>query len=666
MFLPADTEMCRKLPHPASLLTRLLLVMFTLLVALPFAHARETVPSPKHLLIVTVTKGFRHKDSIPVAEQALKELGETNQTWTVDYVRTDEEMAQKMSATGLKAYDGIVFASTTGELPLPDRGAFLQWIRDGHAFIGIHAATDTFHQWPDYIEMIGAHFKTHGPQVFVECLSQDRTHPAMRFWGGDRLIFDEIYQFDKYDPATFHHLIDMDRHPNTKVPGDYPVAWCKEYGKGRVFYTALGHRPDVWKSLVYQQHLLGGIRWALGLDPGNATPQRQATSLPSASAARVMESNPPMPEQNSQNSQNTPDSWNRRDLLGRGSLLALGLLVGGATGLRAEELIPSPATLFAVEEDATPPVPVTVAVIGLGEQGRALLTSLIHVPGAQIAYVCDDYEAAHPKALEIVPKAQAVKDYHQVLNDKAVQAVFVATPTHLHKQIVLEAIQAGKHVYCEAPLAGSIDDARAIAKAALATAPRQTFHTGLQQRTNPQHKHVLGFVRTGALATIAQAKSTWHKKDSWRRQAPNDTRQAALNWRLKQATSTGLMGEIGIHQVDVTSWFLKKLPTAVTGFGGIMAWNDGRDVPDTVQCIVEYPGSVRLAYDATLANSFDGAYELFQGTDSAVLIRDGRAWMFKESDSTELGWEVYAYKEKVGEDTVLPLLPMPPNCWRRA
>ncbi len=355
----------------------------------------------------------------------------------------------------------------------------------------------------------------------------------------------------------------------------------------------------------------------------------------------------------------------RRALLGRGGALALGLLVGGASGLHAEEITAPPAgTAPAVPQnapnpakpDGVPPTPVGCAVIGLGEQGRELLTALQYVPGANLVWVCDTYEQSHKKALELFPKARAATDYKQVLDDKAVQAVWVATPSHLHKQIVLDALAAGKHVYCEAPLAHTLDDARAIAQAAKAASPRLIFHTGLQQRTNPQHNHVLQFVRTGALANVAACRSQWHKKTSWRRKAPTDARQTALNWRLQRETSPGLMGEIGIHQADVTNWFLKGVPTAVSGFGGTLAWNDGRNVPDTVQTIFEYPNNVHLSYDATLANSFDGAYELFQGTDAAVLLRDGRAWMFKEADAPALGWEVYAYKEKLGDETGIALV----------
>lgn len=360
------------------------------------------------------------------------------------------------------------------------------------------------------------------------------------------------------------------------------------------------------------------------------------------------------------NSRNNEETLNRRDLLGRGSALALGLLVGGAGNLRAEELIPEeqPASAAAAQAAASGPAPaaVTCAVIGLGDQGRELLTSLSYVPGANIKYVCDTYANAHKRALERAPKATAVDDYKKVLDDRAVQAVWVATPSHLHRQVVLDALQAGKHVYCEAPLASSIDDAKAIALAAKAASPKQIFHAGLQQRTDSIHKHVLQFIRTGALGNVAQTKAGWHKKTSWRRAAPTDERQNALNWRLRKESSGGLMNEIGIHQIDIASWYLDALPVAVSGFGSIVAWKDGREVPDTVQCVLEYPGGIHLAYDATLANSFDGAQELFQGMNAAVMLRGGRAWMFKEADAPALGWEVYAYKENIGDETGIALV----------
>ena len=235
----------------------------------PMLRGMVRADDRKHLLVVTVTKGFRHKDSIPIAEASISQWGARSGAYDVTYVRTDEEMQTRMTAGALRHYDGVVFASTTGTLPLPDREAFLTWIREGHAFIGVHAAADTFHDWPAYREMLGAEFKTHGAQVTIQALYADADHAATRNWGGWRLIHDEIYQFKNYDPALAHPLLYMDKHPNTHAPGLYPIAWCKAYGKGRVFYTSLGHRPDVWANPVYQTHLQQGILWSLGLVGGS-------------------------------------------------------------------------------------------------------------------------------------------------------------------------------------------------------------------------------------------------------------------------------------------------------------------------------------------------------------------------------------------------------------
>jgi predicted dehydrogenase len=127
---------------------------------------------------------------------------------------------------------------------------------------------------------------------------------------------------------------------------------------------------------------------------------------------------------------------------------------------------------------------------------------------------------------------------------------------------------------------------------------------------------------------------------------------------LSQATSIGLIGEIGIHDLDTAAWFFKDRPISVAGQGAIMAWNDGREVADTIQAVVEFGRHVRLLYDCTIVNSFDGHYQLFCGSDSAIVIRDSRAWMIKETDAPLLGWEVYARKDefKPGKDTGISLV----------
>lgn len=300
---------------------------------------------------------------------------------------------------------------------------------------------------------------------------------------------------------------------------------------------------------------------------------------------------------------------------------------------------------------AGPPVP--CAVIGLGPQGREIMGSLAKTGYTPCVAVCDTYSSPAwlKKATESAPGAKFYTDYRKLLEQKDVAAVFVATPSHRHREIVIDALQAGKHVYCEAPLATTIEDAQAIAKAGLAS--KTVFQAGLQYRANKQHNHVIKFI--GDLKKCVGGQAQWHRRGTWLRGAPTEERQRELNWRLYKETSPGLLGEVGIHQIDIISWFLKSLPLSVSGFGALMAWGkDGMQVPDTVQVVLEYPKNVRFCYDATLVSSFGGAYEMLLGDQLSILIRDQRAWMFKEADSSLLGWEVYAKKERfgIGDDTL--------------
>lgn len=226
----------------------------------------------KQLLVVTHTAGFRHTDSIEVGEKILAQLAEQSGRFSVSYCRTAEEVQKMLTPEYLNEHhiDGVIFLNTTGDIGIPDLKAFLEWLKGGKAFIGIHAATDTYHNRPEYIEMIGGEFAYHGQQTKVRARVEDKKHPATAHLGDEWSIFDEIYLFKENTRDRVKVLLSMDHHPddgtpNAGKPGDYLLAWCREYGKGRVFYTALGHRVDVWLNPDYQKHLLGGIEWALRL-----------------------------------------------------------------------------------------------------------------------------------------------------------------------------------------------------------------------------------------------------------------------------------------------------------------------------------------------------------------------------------------------------------------
>ena len=290
-----------------------LVLLLALLAGLAMTGCAPAAAQPKKILLVTVTTGFRHS-SIETAEKVLRELAVKSGEFVV--VSTSEHpaypkygpgvtadpmpgvrqvLADMMSVAALQTYDGIFFVSSTGELPLPDKAAFFTWVADGHAVMGAHAASDSLHETPEYAAMLGGEFAIHGLQTVGRMVNFDPAHPATAAWGKSRDVFDELYMFKpNYDRAKVHSLLSMTERPAdglapTGAPGWFPVSWSKLSGKGRIFYTSLGHREDVWDPAwkepngqrrnppevaeAFQQHLLGGIRWALGLAEGEATPQ---------------------------------------------------------------------------------------------------------------------------------------------------------------------------------------------------------------------------------------------------------------------------------------------------------------------------------------------------------------------------------------------------------
>ena len=347
-----------------------------------------------------------------------------------------------------------------------------------------------------------------------------------------------------------------------------------------------------------------------------------------------------------------PSDLNRRNFL-KGTSVATLFSALAAVELKAADSQPVATTSGGTPIPVGPPL--KCGVIGCGHWGREILKTLGRLPNAPVVAICDTYGAYLRRSKSLAPEAKTYEDYQQLLADKDVEGVIVATPTHQHLQVVLDALKAGKHVYCEAPLASTVEDARAIAKAVKAS-PKSFFQSGLQLRSDGQRRFLLDLIRSGVIGKKLKMRTQWHKKESWRRISPNPDREKEINWRLSNATSTGLMGEIGIHQVDVASWYLNLRPTAVTGFGGLINWKDGREVYDTVQAIVEYDGGVTCSCECTLANSFESNYEILYGTESAIMMRQEKAWLFKEVDAPLLSWEVYARKEEFYKETGLALM----------
>jgi hypothetical protein len=237
------------------------------------------------VLYVTHSAGFRH-DSIVVSRQALQSFEGIEVTAT-------EDLSQ-IAAENLRNFD-VLFFFTSGELALTDRQKqdLLAFVRDGKGFGGVHSATDTLYAWPEYGDLIGGYFDGHPWAQEATIDVEDPDHPATRHLGSSFRIAEELYQFRNWSRDRVRVLLTLDtRSVDLRAPGinrsdgDFALAWVKTYGRGRVFYTALGHVDDTWRDRRFQTLIRNALLWLAGEASGDATPR--AAPRPVLSAGGVV------------------------------------------------------------------------------------------------------------------------------------------------------------------------------------------------------------------------------------------------------------------------------------------------------------------------------------------------------------------------------------------
>ena len=258
-----------------SLLTLIAALIFVVIGSVVTAPAVSAQPVPNRsgskagqkklrLLYVTQSMGFRHQ-SLHKSEEVMEQLGNKN-----DFEVTLTQMAQlKLTAANIKNYDVIVFY-TTGELPLSDdqKTLLLNWIKGGKLFLGLHSATDTFYKWPEYGEMINGWFDGHPwtQETEVTIKVDDRSHPITSHLPESMTFKEEIYQLKEFNPEKVKVLVSLDTtKTNMTLKGirakQFPLVYFRDYGKGKVVYNAIGHRPDIWTSEWYQTMIVNTIKW---------------------------------------------------------------------------------------------------------------------------------------------------------------------------------------------------------------------------------------------------------------------------------------------------------------------------------------------------------------------------------------------------------------------
>jgi hypothetical protein len=258
-----------------------------LLLALALPLGSQVQPPKKKLLAIGVVKGFEH-DSVSHGLATLEKLGRQTGLWDT-YIRTDTELLTKEklaagNAKNLTYFDAVVFY-TTGDLGLTDQQKkdLLSFVHDdGKGFLGVHSATDTYYNWPEYGELIGAYFDQHPwGQVHCTIRTEDKTFPATAHFPASFPFYDEIYQFKEpysreklrvlmsVDPAS----VDLTNRNVHRTDKDFAVTWVHNYGKGRVFYSSLGHRDEVWDLPDIQKMWIEAVKWTMGMTDGPTAPR---------------------------------------------------------------------------------------------------------------------------------------------------------------------------------------------------------------------------------------------------------------------------------------------------------------------------------------------------------------------------------------------------------
>ena len=302
---------------------------------------------------------------------------------------------------------------------------------------------------------------------------------------------------------------------------------------------------------------------------------------------------------------------NRRDFL-----KDLGILGGGAV------LLASPWLNVFADTAATRKEKCRLAVIGLGSRGRFLMSFLVQNPRVEIVALHDIYQPSIDEALKLAPQAKVYSDYRKLLEDKNIDAVVVAVPLNKHYQIVMDAFDAGKHVFCEKTIGYNMQECYNMYQKHRETG--KIFFTGQQRLFDPRYIKTMEMVHAGTFGEINAIRTFWYRNGDWRRPVPKPELEKFINWRLYKESSKGLMTELACHQLQIGSWALQKLPEKVNGHGAITYWKDGREVYDNVHCMYVFDNGVKMTFDSVISNKFYGLEEQIMGHLGTVEPEKGK------------------------------------------
>jgi len=260
------------------------------------------------------------------------------------------------------------------------------------------------------------------------------------------------------------------------------------------------------------------------------------------------------------------------------------------------------------------------ASIGVGGRGTRLLTTALEIPGLRFTYLCDINAANLDKALSLAArdKPKGVKDYRRLLEAKDVDAVFIATPCYLHREMIIAALEAGKNVYCEKPMAITPEDNRAVLEAARKA--KGKLQIGFQGRYSPRRREMLRRLHAGQIGKLLFIRGQYY--------TPRDLPHHQA-WKFQRDKFGDMIVEQAVHQFDLYNWMFQGHPLKACGMGGTNLYvNDppGRTIMDHYTVSYEYPGGAHLSFSHIYyaVGELRGVGEVVFGSKGALDTGTGR------------------------------------------
>ena len=292
---------------------------------------------------------------------------------------------------------------------------------------------------------------------------------------------------------------------------------------------------------------------------------------------------------------------------------------------------------------------IRAAIIGVGGRGTALLRRLVQSPGVRVVAVCDIEEDAQQRALDIAKehKAELIVNYRDLLDRKDIDAVIIATPVDVHKEMAVAALEVHKHLYLEKPMGRTAEDVAAVTQASRTS--RGLLQLGFQLRYDPPRRAAIEEIHDGGIGDVAYMQGNRHTAD-----LPRDTA-----WLFDVSRSGNMIVEQAVHIIDLMNWAMRTHPLRVMASGGINVYHDvppGRTTFDNYVCIFEYPGDVRMCFTHLFIDprGFTGISEKIWGSRYAVDLPSATKYRLTQRGE-EVGEPVELFSGDRGDMTQLAI-----------